>query len=434
MSESSDQKPPGSSGDARGEPLHALLDTARALAKQKRWAEALHPAQRALALAPNEPSVAALAGQAHFHLGHDREAVALFAQVLAHDDQQSAIWHLSSVSLLRLGRASDAYAHAERACALAPERDEFAWQRRAAAAAGVPDWHFNMVNDEPRNAAFAAAIAALVEPEHVVLEIGAGSALLAMLAARDEHGQPRASEVVTCETNPLLARAAAAIVQQNGLAERVRVIARHSSELELGRDLSRRADLLLCEIFSVQVLAEGVLPSLEDAKARLLAPSAKVIPALASARAALVSSEALARRVRVSSVHGFDLTPLNAFSPIVQYVSSEQELTLLSEPFDVFRFDLANQAVFPAEKRSFSVEAQRAGRCEGVIQWLRLELAPGIVYENRPGTPEGARSRHWHPVFYPFPSPLELSAGQRVTLRASHNRSALRVTLAAEPR
>lgn len=77
------------------------------------------------------------------------------------------------------------------------------------------------------------------------------------------------------------------------------------------------------------------------------------------------------------------------------------------------------------------MQASRDGLCQGVVQWLRLQLAPGIEYENRPGTREGDHSRHWQPVFYPFPAPLELRAGQRVTLRASHNRSALRVWLAA---
>ncbi len=152
----------------------------------------------------------------------------------------------------------------------------------------------------------------------------------------------------------------------------------------------------------------------------------------AVARAALVASDALSRRVRVQRVYGFDLSRLNAFTPIVQYLPSEQPLELLSEPFDVFRFDLAHAAEFPAEKRLLSVPVSADGVCQGVVQWLRLELAPTVSYENRPGTLESEQSRHWQPVFYPFSAPLEVRAGQHVTLRASHNRSGLRVTLAAD--
>lgn len=329
------------------EQLLALLDQGAGLAKQKRWHEALSVALRAQALAPGDPRSASLAGHACHALGRDQEATEHLALALAREPRQAALWHLRSLGLLRLGHAADAYAHAERACALAPERADYEQQRRSAGAAAVPDWHFNMVNDEPRNAAFAAAIASLVKPEQRVLEIGTGSGLLAMLAARDELGAPRATQ------------------------------------------------------------------------------------GAAVARGALVASDALARRVRAGRVRGFDLSRLNALSPIVQYVSSGEPLELLSEPFDVFRFELALHAHFPPEKRAFDVQASRDGLCQGVVQWLRLELAPGIEYENRPGTREGDHSRHWQPVFYPFPAPLELRAGQRVTLRASHNRSALRVWLAA---
>ena len=187
----------------------------------------------------------------------------------------------------------------------------------------------------------------------------------------------------------------------------------------------------MCEIFSVQVLAEGVLPSIEDAKARLLAPGAAVIPAAAIARAALVQSDALGRRVRAERVHGFDRSRLNAFTPVIQYVPTAQPLELLSEPFDVFRFDLRQRDVFPAEQRTLEVEVRGAGSRQGVVQWLKLELAPGVEYENRPGTAEAEPSRHWQPVFYPFATSLALRQGERVTLRASPNRSALRVTLAS---
>ncbi len=430
MSDPFDSKPAGPALSATAgmpESLSELLDLGARLAKEKRWSAALSVALRVKALAPNDAAAATIAGYACFALGRDAEAIEHLARALAHDDHQSGLWYRRSVSLLRLGRAAEAYAHAERACALAPDRPEYHWQRRAAGARAVPDWHFNMVNDEPRNAAFAAAIAHHVKPEHRVLEIGTGSGLLAMLAARDEDGQPRARQVVTCESNPLLARTAREIIHENGLADRVQVLAQHSTEIEVGRELSGRADLLVCEIFSVQVLAEGVLPTIEDAKARLLAPGAAIIPAVAVARAALVASDALGRRVRAGRVRGFDLSRLNAFVPVVQYLSAHESVELLSPAFDLFRFDFAAHAAFPAEKRVISVEASRDGACQGVIQWLRLELAPGIDYENRPGIPESEPSRHWQPVFYPFPEPLTLRNGERVTLRASHNRSGMHV-------
>jgi len=407
----------------------ALLDLSACLAKLKIWPESLAAARRAIEVEPHDDSAFRLAGHAYFALERHEEAVSHFERVLERDPAQHALWHKVSLSLLRLGRPIEAYARSVKACILAPENVDYDFQRRSVAAAAVPDWHFNMVNDEPRNAAFSAAIAREVKPGQRVLEIGTGSGLLAMLAARGEDGAARASHVVTCEANPLLAQTATAIVAANGLSGSVTVVPKPSSELLVGDDLPALADVLICEIFSVQVLAEGVLPTLEDAKARLLAPGATVIPRAAVAQAALVSGADLSRRTRVDIVHGYDLSPLNEYTPTVQYLSSEQVLTLLSAPVELFRFDLAHSAHFPAEKRQVQLVATANGVCQGVVQWLRLELCAGVDFENRPGTAEAASSRHWQPVFYPFAKPVSVVAGRTLTLRASHNRVGMHVVL-----
>jgi hypothetical protein len=48
----------------------------------------------------------------------------------------------------------------------------------------VNDFHFAMINDLPRNAFYKTALDLAVRPGCTVLEIGTGSGLLSMLAAR----------------------------------------------------------------------------------------------------------------------------------------------------------------------------------------------------------------------------------------------------------
>ncbi len=409
----------------------ALLDLAACQARRKAWPESLAAARAVLQERPDDLLAHRISGHACFALRRDAEGVTHFARVLAADRAQAGLWHTSSVMHQRLGNAVAAYEHALEACRLAPSNVEYAYQRRVSAAAAVPDWHFDMLHDAARNAAFSAAIAAVVAPEHLVLEIGSGAGLLALLAARGHDQRAGARRVVTCEANPVLAAVATANVQANGLAQRVRVIAKPSTELVVGVDLPELADVLLCEIFSVQVITEGVLPSLEDAKARLAKPDARVIPARASARGALVSSEALARRVRVRNVLGFDLSQLNAFSPVIQYLPPGQGVSLLSEAVDLFAFDLAGSHEFPSEKRTLELRVSAPGLCQGVLQWLRLDLVPGVQFENHPERAGAGESQHWSPVFYPFPEPLQVAVGQSVSLRVSHNRVGMRVELAS---
>ncbi len=84
----------------------------------------------------------------------------------------------------------------------------------------VPQWHFSLVQDHARNAAYDAALRRAVTPTSRVLEIGTGTGLLAMMAAR-----AGAAAVVTCEVVPAIAEKATDIVAHNGYGDRVRVVA-----------------------------------------------------------------------------------------------------------------------------------------------------------------------------------------------------------------
>ena len=48
----------------------------------------------------------------------------------------------------------------------------------------VRPWHFRMMNDTARSRAYDAAIRRAAQTDHAVLEIGTGSGLLSMMAAR----------------------------------------------------------------------------------------------------------------------------------------------------------------------------------------------------------------------------------------------------------
>ena len=98
------------------------------------------------------------------------------------------------------------------------------------------EWHYEMLNDKPRNEAFvlaveravAAASAGLAHrakgtTSPTVLEIGSGgTALLSRAAAR-----AGAAPVVAVEVDPVLARRARAVAEHNGLGSTVTVLEVH---------------------------------------------------------------------------------------------------------------------------------------------------------------------------------------------------------------
>jgi type III protein arginine methyltransferase len=198
--------------------------------------------------------------------------------------------------------------------ALAPTTGEVIW--RAVADAGAAARRVlarsqmtSMLRDGARNALYARAIEAAVRDHRAasasgagpaVLDIGAGTGLLSLLAAREG-----ASRVDAIEQWPTTAAVAAAVARDNAAAggERVRVLARHSADVGVEGEagvgaataddaaaatragggageaadggasegaapratLPARADLVISEIVDSVLLGEGVLPALRDA-------------------------------------------------------------------------------------------------------------------------------------------------------------------------
>ena len=52
-----------------------------------------------------------------------------------------------------------------------------------------------------------------------------------------------------------------------------------------------------------------------------------------------------------------------------------------------------------------------------MIQWLRLEIGPGLTYENAPGGDSGP---HWVLRYLPLPAPRETAPGEDVTIDGWH--------------
>jgi Flp pilus assembly protein TadD len=284
----------------------------------------------------------------------------------------------------------------------------------------VPPWHFPMMNDAPRNAAYDEAIRRLV-PGRSVLDIGTGSGLLAMMAAR-----AGARWVASCELVPWIAGKAAEVVAANGLADRIKLIAKRSADLRIGSDLQEPAEVVVSEILGSAVLNEHVIPTIEDAHARLLKPGATVIPAAAHARVHLAGGAALESHLFVDRAAGFTLAPFNDFAqPRMGLDTHHLPHEVLSGDVEVFRFDFTRPLPH-ADKHVIEVAATRRGRCFGVVQWLRLDLVEGVSYENRPSS--GTTSDGWGHMLYRFSEPIELEEGDRVRLLAQHNGHSLLIS------
>ncbi len=321
--------------------------------------------------------------------------------------------------LLSDGAKSEAVDVASRALALAPDDPEIAAITREVLSAHVPPWHFVLVRDTARNDAYEAALRRAIYPGCRVLEIGTGTGLLAMMAAR-----LGASHVYTCEMEPAIALAARRVIADNGFANQITVLSKHSHDIAPD-ELGGPVDILVSEIVSNDMLNEAVLAVMEDAVGRLVKPGGAIIPARGQVRVALGYYDGLDHR-RMTQVSGFDLSAFNALAPTsYQIPSGSPALSLRSDSADLFAFDFQSGGPW-AEQRSTVTVSTHAGQANGIAQWIALDMDARGRYENRPAA---AAQSCWAVMFHPFPAPLSpsIASPDGVEICGRHDRTALRI-------
>ena len=131
-----------------------------------------------------------------------------------------------------------------------------------------PVEHARMLHDTRRTGDYLAAITEAVRPGDVVLDIGTGSGVLAVAAAR-----AGARRVYAVEASDI-AEVAEHVFAANEVQDRVTLIAGWSRTI----DLPEPADVLVAEIIGNEPFEEEILETTLDARRRLLKPGARLIP------------------------------------------------------------------------------------------------------------------------------------------------------------
>lgn len=151
----------------------------------------------------------------------------------------------------------------------------------------------DMLHDTERNQKYGLALKEAIEfmkrngREAHVLDIGTGSGLLAMLAAR--YG---ADSVVTIETYAPVATIAREIIEKNGFASKIKLICNHSKFVRVGEnlDMERKANILVAEVFDTELIGEGAITTYNEAHKYLMEKDCICVPDSAKIYVQIVES------------------------------------------------------------------------------------------------------------------------------------------------
>ncbi|MFM9913919.1 MAG: tetratricopeptide repeat protein [Methylophilaceae bacterium] len=397
--------------------VEAHVNLGATLQEQEKFEEAASCYRKALALRPSYP-------EAHSNLGvvlkqqHKLdEAAESFLQALKLKPDSGEFFSNLDALLKEMASPAEALVYYRKVLEISPKLIAAQQGAYLALSRIVPEWHVPMMNEQHRNQAYFDALKAAIKPDSKVLEIGTGSGLLAMMAAK-----LGAKSVVTCEAVPLIAETARRIVKDNKFEKTIKVIAKKSTDVQVGDEMPEQADILVSEIFSSELLGEYVLPSLEDAKRRLLKPQGRVIPAAGSIMVALFTGDDIRRNLMVDDSFGFNLQHFNTVVSKKRMIArTDLNIELLSDEVEAFNFNFENTGFFHAQTKTLRLPINSAGRCYGIVQWMRLQMDKDTVFQNHPS--DKSPVSNWQQCAYLFDVPLDVKSGQVAVVSAQHDRA-----------
>ena len=302
--------------------------------------------------------------------------------------------------------------------------------------------HVNMLNDRTRTSAYLASITKAVRHGDVVLDIGTGTGVFAIAAAR-----AGARHVYAIEDGRI-SKAARTLFEVNGVADRITLIRGWSTCVTL----PERADVLIAELIGDDPLAEQVIWITRDAVMRLLKPDARLVPSDIKIFGVPVTIpiDELGKLTFASDVlqkwqSWYDID----FNPLLK-VARESSTNLLfghhinvyemrawktlSSPVLLAHVDFLRGRGFRIH-RTETATATATGALNGIIIYFELQINSTTFLSTRPSLVEA--SNHWFSPVRVLSNPIPVHIGDQLQItywyRPWCGRSECEVRINTEP-
>jgi len=269
--------------------------------------------------------------------------------------------------------------------------------------------HFygQMLADAPRMDAYAAALRHTVNRDSVVMDLGCGPGVFALLACK-----LGARRVYAVEPDNVIGLAREAAVA-NGFVDRMVFFEKLSTEITLPEP----ATIIVSDLRGVLPWFEQNISSIVDARKRLLAPGGVLIPRRDILWAALVEAPEQYAELVNPWQNQFDLD----LSAGTRFITNNWRKTHI-KPEQFLAEAVCWNTIDYHEVESRDVRAEivwraaRNGTAHGFTVWFDSELGDNnrdIGFSNHPSAPRMIYGQG----FFPFSQPVEVSENDRIELR-----------------
>ncbi len=248
---------------------------------------------------------------------------------------------------------------------MTPDGTEARWHNHAVQLLQI---HEALLKDGARNRPFYEALKKVVTSDSTVLDIGSGTGLWAITAAR-----LGAKKVVAIEREPLLIGLIKTLAQANGVADQVEVIQGDSRQIGLAREF----DIVISETIGHVIFDEQIVSIMADARERFLKPGGMLIPDAVT----LVAAPARLRQpgrlpVEIDLAYGkFESLIRN----IPVGVTDKKDLTILGEPRVLIAVDLNQATSDPMlDRLTAKWHLTETGEINCFAVWAEMTMGEGI--------------------------------------------------------
>jgi predicted RNA methylase len=249
----------------------------------------------------------------------------------------------------------------------------------------------SLLSHKSRISKFQAALEQTVTSDSYVVDIGTGSGILAMLAAK-----AGAKKVTALEIDRGTAEYARKSIRKNGLDDTIEVINAHFSDFIPDEP----ADIVVCEMLSSILLIEQQIPAVIHANKHVRKDTGILLPSEVTISCAPVQSENLWNRFSFDELH----------FPSCPQTASLDDVKDMSDYKPIRTFDLNHVEEDMKVEEVIEFQVLDDGSIHGIIGMFEARLHRDITLNMNDG---------WRDLFLPIEQPIEVSKGNSLELSIS---------------
>ncbi|XP_055840399.1 protein arginine N-methyltransferase 7 [Episyrphus balteatus] len=317
----------------------------------------------------------------------------------------------------------------------------------------------DMLHDTERNQKYYSALQKTIKQLHDsgkeahVLDIGTGTGILSMMAVKSG-----ADTVTACEAFMPMAHCAEKIMSANGMGEKIKLIKKRSTEIEVGdgKDMNRRANVLVTEVLDTELIGEGAIGIYNHAHKHLLTEDCILIPSRATVFAQVVQSPLAVAWNRTKIIANLDGNILLETPDSINTCKGEagvhdmqlsqlpmNQICPISKPVQIFDFNFSDPNGMATDRfNNLKLKSECQGSADMVLFWWSIDMdqegeivlscAPYWAHPDFSDLSSRKESQlpiqnvipwrdHWMQAVYYIPKPFNLQSQEEYILSSNHD-------------